>query len=870
MDANGLRAAFTRFFADRGHTIVPSASLIPHDPSVLFTIAGMVPFKPYFQGEERAPWPRATSIQKCFRTPDIEIIGTDTYHNTFFEMLGNFSFGDYFKDEAIPLAWELLTEVLGHDGDRLWITVHDDDDEAEQIWIDKVGLRPERVQRMGDADNFWAMGETGPCGPDSEIFFDKGPAYGADGGPKHGGQDRFVEIWNLVFMQFDRDASGVLTDLPRKNIDTGAGLERNLSILQGVDSVFDTDLFLPIIETAASILGTAYGADPATDVALRVLADHGRAFSMLVADGVLPANEGRGYVLRRVVRRAVLAARRAGVEKPITPTLVQAAADVLGEAYPALRAQQDLIVNVVAREEAGFDRTLRSGLSRLEEAFATGTKVLQGDVAFTLHDTHGFPVELTEELARDAGVAVDRAGFDAAMAEQRDRARAAAKSSRAGDEAVYRGLLEADGTTTFVGRGVENYEVPARVVAVLEAEGDAEVETDAEGEAGGDGSRVVEIFLDRTPFYAESGGQVGDTGTIVTESGIAEVEDTVLAVPGLVAHRARVTGEVRAGQDALATIDADRREAIRRNHTATHLLHAALRTVLGDHVRQQGSLVSPEYLRFDFSHHAAPTSEELDEVFALANAAVLSTDAVETTETSRDEAENMGAIAFFGDKYGSSVRVVRAGSSSLEFCGGTHVDSLGQIGMITLQSEGSIGSNTRRLFAVTGFVSLERALGRERLVQSAAELLRTEPDELLPAIGRLSERQREAEKELARLRQQSSAAEATTLAEAAAADGGVVVARRDKVTQDELRSLAQAILRHDGVRAVVLAGSPDGKSAAIVALTGGTPDATQLVRTLGKMVGGGGGGSAELATAGGKDPSGIEAALAEAQRLLSA
>jgi alanyl-tRNA synthetase len=484
---------------------------------------------------------------------------------------------------------------------------------------------------------------------------------------------------------------------------------------------------------------------------------------------------------------------------------------------------------------------------------------------------------LTEELARDAGVEVDRAGFDAAMAAQRERARAAAKSSRAGDEAVYRALLESDGTTTFVGRGQENYEVPARVVAVLEVEPDAEVEAEADkssqdgdsSEEGG-GGRIVEIFLDRTPFYAESGGQVGDTGTIVTESGIAEVEDTVLAVPGLVAHRAHVTGEVRAGQDALATIDGDRREAIRRNHTATHLLHAALRTVLGDHVRQQGSLVSPEYLRFDFSHHAAVTSEELDEVFALANAAVLTADGVETTETSRDEAENMGAIAFFGDKYGSSVRVVQAGSSSLEFCGGTHVDSLGQIGMITLQSEGSIGSNTRRLFAVTGFVALERALGRERLVQSAAELLRTEPDELVAAIGRLSERQREAEKELARLRQQSSAAEATTLAEAAAADGGVVVARRDKVEVDDLRNLAQAILRHDGVKAVVLGGSPDGAKVAIVAATGGTPNATQLVKTLGPMVGGGGGGSPELATAGGKDPSGIEAALAEAQRLLSA
>ena len=488
--------------------------------------------------------------------------------------------------------------------------------------------------------------------------------------------------------------------------------------------------------------------------------------------------------------------------------------------------------------------------------------MLEGDVAFTLHDTHGFPVELTEELARDAGVEVDRAGFDAAMAAQRERARAAAKSTRAGDEAVYRTLLEAEGPTVFVGRGQENYEVPARVIAVLEP--------DPEADSDGDGERLVEIFLDRTPFYAESGGQVGDTGTIVTESGIAEVRDTVLAVPGLFVHRARVSGELRAGQDALATIDGERREAIRRNHTATHLLHAALRTVLGDHVRQQGSLVSPEYLRFDFSHHVAPTSEELDEVFARANRAVLTAVGVETTETSREEAENMGAIAFFGDKYGSSVRVVQAGPSSLEFCGGTHVDSLGQIGTITLLSEGSIGSNTRRLFAVTGFVSIARALERERLVQAAAEQLRTEPDELLAAIGRLAERQREGEKELARLRQQSSDAEATTLAASAAADGGVVVARRDKVDADSLRSLAQAILRHDGVRAVVLAGSPDGTKVTIVAATGGTPDAGQLVRTLGPLVGGGGGGSPELATAGGKDPSGIEAALGEAQRLLSA
>ena len=612
MDANGLRAAFTRFFADRGHTIVPSASLIPHDPSVLFTIAGMVPFKPYFLGEEPAPWPRATSIQKCFRTPDIEIIGTDTYHCTFFEMLGNFSFGDYFKAEAIPMAWELLTEVLGHDGDRLWITVHDGDDEAEQIWIDKVGVRPERVQRMGDEDNFWAMGETGPCGPDSEIFMDLGPAYGDDGGPKHGGSDRFVEIWNLVFMQFDRDASGVLTDLPRKNIDTGAGLERNLPILQGVDSVFDTDLFLPLIDTAASIIGTGYGTDPATDVALRVLADHGRAFSMLVADGVLPANEGRGYVLRRVVRRAVLAARRAGVEKPVTPALVQAATEVLGEAYPALRAQQDLIVNVVAREEAGFDRTLRSGLSRLEEAFATGTKVLRGRRG--LHPARH--PRLPGRADRGAGARRRRGGGPGRLRCRHGRSSASGRVPRrsprgpatrrsTGDCSRPRGRPRSSGAARRTTRCRRGWSPCSRSKSMPTPTPTPAPKTARVPTTGGDG-RIVEIFLDRTPFYAESGGQVGDTGTIVTESGIAEVEDTVLAVPGLVAHRARVTGEVRAGQDALATIDGERREAIRRNHTATHLLHAALRTVLGDHVRQQGSLVSPEYLRFDFSHHAAP------------------------------------------------------------------------------------------------------------------------------------------------------------------------------------------------------------------------------------------------------------------------
>jgi alanyl-tRNA synthetase len=851
MDANELRAAFTRFFTERGHVAVPSASLIPHDPSVLFNIAGMIPFKPYFVGDEPAPWPRATSIQKCFRTPDIDIIGTDAYHATFFEMLGNFSFGDYFKEEAIPMAWELLTEVFGLDGDRLWVTVHDSDDEAEQIWIDRVGVPAGRIQRMGDEHNWWGMGDTGPCGPDSEIFLDKGSAYGDEGGPKFGGEQRFVELWNLVFMHLNRAADGTLTELPQKNIDTGAGFERILPILQGFDSIFDTDLFLPIIDEAASICGTPYGRDDKTDVALRVMADHGRAMTMLVGDGVLPANEGRGYVLRRVVRRAVLAARRLGVDKPIGPALVQAATDVLGTAWPTLVENHDVIVNVVAREEAGFDRTLRAGLGKLEEAFATGEKVLGGDVAFTLHDTHGFPVELTEELARDAGVEVDRAGFDAAMSAQRERARAATRAAQVGDESLYRSLLDTDGPTHFIGRTPSHYEVPARILGIL---------------AGTDPGEV-EVFLDQTPFYAEGGGQLGDTGTIVTETGIAVVYDTVYALPGLIAHKAKLDDELVMGQDALATIDGARREAIRRNHTATHLLHAALRSVLGDHVRQQGSEVAPDKLRFDFSHHGQPTPEELDAVLALANDAVLTDEPVVTTETSREDAERMGAIAYFGDKYGATVRVVQSGAHSLEFCGGTHVDSLGQIGPIALLSEGSIGSNTRRIFAVTGRVALDRFAARERQFHAVAEQLRTEPDGVPAALERVLARQREADKELSTLRQQSSESVAVELA--AAASDGVVVARRDNVAPDALRTLAQTVLRHDGVRAVVLGGTPDGAKVALAAATGGEPNATELVRALGSIVGGGGGGSPELALAGGKDPSRLDEALDEARRLFS-
>jgi alanyl-tRNA synthetase len=852
MDANQLRTLFLNYFAERDHHRVPSASLVPRDPSVLFTIAGMVQFKPYFTREMQPPWPRAVSVQKCFRTVDIEQVGLSARHDTFFEMLGNFSFGDYFKERAIPLAFEFVTEVLGLDPETLWVTVHETDDQAEQIWLDTTSIPAERIQRLGE-DNWWAAGDTGPCGPDSEIFFDKGEAYGAPGGPAHGGDERFVELWNLVFMQFNRLTDGSLVELPTKNIDTGMGLERALVVLEGVDTVFDTDVFAPLVQTAERILGVDYGAELSSDIAIRRLADHGRAVTMLIADGVLPSNDGRGYVLRRLVRRAVLAARRLGVERNVTGALAETTAEVMGSAYPALSERLDLARSVLEREEASFDRTLRAGLGLLREEMSRAEReerrTLDGEVTFRLHDTHGFPVELTEELAGEAGLAVDRAGFDEAMAAQRERARAAARVPVLADEAAYRALLDEHGESAFVGRTLDAYAVPARVVGVLVSADDG----------------TAEIFLDTTPFYAEGGGQVGDTGTIVTETGRAEVFDTVAPLPGLHAHRARIRGELFVGQEALAAIDAERREATRRNHTGTHLLHAALRTVLGDHVHQQGSYVGPDRLRFDFSHHEAPPKEELAAVVEMANKDVIGDDEVVTIETTLAEAEAEGALAFFGDKYGNVVRMVRAGPHSLELCGGTHVHALGEIGPISVVSEGSIGANTRRIEAITGVSALSRTLRRERQLEEAARLLRTEPDGLIEALERLLERQKEGDRALAELRRHGIEEQARALA--ARAEGGVVVARHDGLGADELRALVQAVLRVEGVRAVVV-GGVHGERVGLAAATGGEPDARALVKELGAMLGGSGGGQAELAVAGGRDASRLDEALAAAERAL--
>ncbi|MEI7591786.1 MAG: alanine--tRNA ligase [Actinomycetes bacterium] len=850
MTANELRRAFLHFFADRGHTVVPSASLIPHDPDLMFTVAGMVPFKPFFLGDEQPPYLRATTVQKCVRAggkdSDLEEVGRDNSHLSFFEMLGNFSFGDYFKPEAIPMAWDLVTNLLGLDPEQLWVTVHTSDDEAEQIWIDEVGVRPDRIQRMG-ADNWWGPpgGPPGPCGPCSEIYVDLGAAKGEGGGPAIGSDARFLEIWNLVFMQFNRDVGGVDTELPKKNIDTGAGLERILGVLQGKDSVWEIDVMAPLVESAQSVTGRILGRSDANDVSLRILAEHARTMSFLVSDGVFPSNEGRGYVLRRIIRRAVRHAYLLEVDHLVTPALVDTTVEVMGEAYPDLVKNHDFVRNVVAREEERFRQTLKQGTSILDgelDALADG-QVLSGATAFLLHDTLGFPLELTREITLERGIDVDQDAFDVEMAEQKRRAKDARKSGSGGLEIErYQDLAEQFGATEFTGR--EALEVTARVLGVFE-----------------DGDELS-VVLDKSPFYAESGGQVGDTGTIVNDSGRLEVTDTRYVIPGLHRHIVRVvSGEILLGQEVVAAIDVDRRNAIRRNHTATHLLHWALRQHLGEHVKQQGSLVDADRLRFDFSHYEAVTPDELDQIENLANQAILDNEPVRHYETTKDFAEQLGAIAFFGDKYGDIVRVLEAGSHSTELCGGTHVKATGDIGLVRIVSEGSIGSNMRRIEAVTGFGPVERLRHVDERLAQVAAALGVADDDVVEAVERRVSEVKELRDELRDLRRQAARGQSTELV--AAAVDGIVVARVDGMDRDDLRELALAIRDQAGIRAVILGGAPAGGGAAIVAAVRADSGlhASELIVEAAKTVQGGTGKNAELAVAGGKDPGSLDQAL---------
>jgi alanyl-tRNA synthetase len=845
MTANELRRAFQGFFAERGHTVVPSASLIPHDPDLMFTVAGMVPFKPYFLGEEVAPYPRATTVQKCVRAggkdSDLEEVGRDARHLSFFEMLGNFSFGDYFKAEAIPMAWEMVTELFGLDPDRLWVTVHLTDDEAHEIWRDAVGVAPDRIQRL-DADNWWGPpgGPPGPCGPCSEIFVDKGAAYGADGGPAHGGDERFLEIWNLVFMQYSRNVDGVDTELPRKNIDTGAGLERILGVLQGVDSVFETDVLAPLVDTAQRVTGRRLGVSDRSDVSLRILAEHARTMSFLVSDGVFPSNEGRGYVLRRIIRRAVREAYLLDVADLVTPDLVDTTVAVMGEAYPDLVTHHDFVRNVVTREEERFRSTLRSGTALLDaelDKLGPGAQI-GGSVAFLLHDTHGFPLELTREIALERGHDVDQPGFDAAMAEQRRMAKEARRDGAGAGGAEWAELADTLGATEFVGRDHDRIE--ATVLAVADDS----------------------IVLDRTPFYAESGGQVGDTGWITSPTGRAEVLDTVYGAPGLVRHRiGPIEGDVEAGQKVDAAIDVDRRNAIRRNHTATHLLHWALRQVLGEHVKQQGSQVGPDRLRFDFSHYEPLSDDEIAAIEDLVAAEVLANPPARHYETTKEYAEQIGAVAFFGDKYGDIVRVLEAGPHSVELCGGTHVKALGDIGPVKIVSEASIGSNLRRIEAVSGTGPLHRLRADEARIAAAASALGVATDELVDAVERRVAEIKDLRTRVRDLERQAASGQAGDLA--AAAVDGIVVARVDGLDRDALRDLAVAVRDVPAVRGVVLGSAPDGGGVAIVAAVRADSGlhASELITEAARAVKGGTGKNAELAMAGGKDPSALDDAL---------
>jgi alanyl-tRNA synthetase len=853
--ADELRAAFQGFFAERGHTVVPSASLIPHDPTLLFTVAGMVPFKPFFIGDEIAPYSRAVSVQKCVRAGgkhnDLDDVGRTKRHLVFFEMLGNFSFGDYFKADAIPWSWDLVTRVFGFDGDRLWITVHDSDDEAEQIWHDVVGVPMDRIQRLGDKDNFWQAGETGPCGPCSEIHIDRGAAFGPDGGPMNDPQgDRFLEFWNLVFMQYDQGTDGSRTPLPRPSIDTGAGLERILALRQGVDSVWETDVLFPLIEQAQSTTGAQYltaDYEDRSSFSLRVLAEHARSATMLINDGVFPSNENRGYVLRRIIRRAVRHAYLLGTEKLVLPSISEVAIDVMGNAYPDLRQNRDFIVGVIAKEEERFRHTLKTGLTILEDDISKGKGTLSGASTFLLHDTYGFPLELTQEIAAERGVTVDVAGFEQEMSVQRQRAKDARKTGRVDGDQVetYREILDQHGQTEFVGYVHEAGE--ATILAVLDSE---------------DG--LVEVFLDHTPFYAESGGQVGDTGVLIADGVRADVVDTTYALPGLHRHVCRIVeGELIEGQVVRAQINVAARDATRRNHTGTHVLHWALRKVLGEHVKQAGSLVAPDRLRFDFSHYSALTPEQIHEIEDLANKEVLSNSSVDAFETSKEEALAAGAIAFFGDKYGDVVRVLRAGSST-ELCGGTHVGATGDIGTIKIVSEGSIGSNLRRIEAVTGENSVALVQKYESLLAETAQIVGTKPEEVVAGVQKRMDDMKALQEEVKALRAQLASGRAGELA--ADAQEGVVVARVDGMNPGDLRDLALAI-RQKNVSVVVLGGVTDTGGVSLVAAVGAgiNGSAGDVIKDAAKAVGGGGGGKGDVATAGGKNPEALDEALAIAK-----
>lgn len=881
MQSAEIRSRWLRFFESENslglnHTVVPSASLIADDPNLLLVNAGMVPFKPYFLGEVTPPYKRATSVQKCVRTLDIDEVGRTTRHASFFQMCGNFSFGDYFKEGAISLAWELLTRPINDGGygfpeDRLWVTVYLDDDEAADIWHKKIGIPRERIQRRDMADNFWSMGVPGPCGPCSEIYYDRGPAYGAEGGPV-ADENRYLEVWNLVFMQNERGAGGgkdsypILGELPAKSIDTGLGLERTAALLQGVENIYEIDTTMQILSKASSLAGVTYGKSQSSDVSLRVVADHARTSAMLIGDGVTPGNEGRGYVLRRMMRRTIRNMRLLGVNDPIMSELTQAAIGAMGPQYPELISDQKRILAVSIAEEESFLQTLKSGTQIFDLAStqlkAQKKSVLPGDEVFKLHDTYGFPFDLTLEMAREEGLEVDEDGFRRLMNEQRDRAKADAKAKKSGhtDLSEYKKIADSKGASTFV--GYTQIESEAVVNGIL---------VDGLSVQSAISGSEVEIVLDRTPFYAEGGGQLADGGRITLANGaVVEIDDVQTPVNGLSVHRGRViSGEVALGSQALAAIDLERRNAISRAHTATHMVHKAFREILGETATQAGSENSPGRFRFDFPSTGAVPDSVLNEVEARVNTLLLDNLEVTAETMSQDAAKKIGAMALFGEKYGDQVRVVSVGDWARELCGGTHVSASGQLGVIKLLSESSVGAGVRRVEALVG-VDAYKYLAREHLLlNSLTEIIKGARAEELPErISDLLNKIREIEKELATVRSAQAMSQVASLAEKAVVVNGISViatALGDGIAADDLRKIATDLKGRSTNSVVALVSVVEGKAVLVAGVSDGAKSAGvkagALVKIGSTILGGGGGGKDDFAQGGGTNLDQISVAL---------
>jgi alanyl-tRNA synthetase len=869
--SNQLRTAFLDYFAKQGHKVVPSSSLVPHnDPTLLFTNAGMVQFKDCFLGKDKRDYVRAVSSQRCVRAGgkhnDLENVGYTARHHTFFEMLGNFSFGDYFKKDAIRFGWEFITDTLKIDPKRLMVTVYHTDDEAYDLWHKMIGLPADKIVRIGDnkpdggSDNFWQMGDTGPCGPCTEIFYDHGvKVAGGPPGSADADGDRWVEIWNLVFMQFDRSADGKLTPLPKPSVDTGAGLERIAAVLQGVTNNYDTDLFVDLIREAARLLRTTDYQNPS----LRVIADHIRACSFLVVDGVIPSNEGRGYVLRRIARRAMRHGYKFGVSPAFFHELVPTLAKVMGGAYPELVAKQKLVGEVLLKEGEQFARTLNNGMEILEAAIAKLGKstVIDGNTVFKLHDTYGFPTDLTADIARERGLTVDMEGYERAMDVQRKQSQAA---SQFGADLSAAGA-KIDGKTEFL--GYETLVSDAPVLALLDANGHP-VQT---LEAGAPGT----VVLESTPFYAESGGQVGDTGDLSSSSGRFAVSDTQKLGAAFGHHGKVAVGRIAVGDRVQAQVDVRRRAAIVLNHSATHLLHAALRKVLGGHVQQKGSLVEPDRLRFDFSHFEPVSSEQLKEIEALVNEQVRLNYDADIQVLPYDQAIAAGALAFFGDKYGDKVRVLKLGDFSTELCGGTHVGRSGDIGLFKIVSEGGIAAGVRRIEAVTGQGALDLVNANEAVLREVAGLVKANRDDVSAKVGQLVERTRSLERELQALRQKlASGGGRDILKEAQVVNGiKVLAARLDGADAKALRDTADQLKSKLGSGVVVL-GAVEGEKVFLVASVtqdlAGRLKAGELIKPVAELVGGRGGGRADFAQAGGTQPDKVDAALALVPGLVAA